>query len=616
MFQRLLTADLVIADISVHNANVFYELGVRHALRDKRTFMIRCKGDDVPFDLATDRYFAYERDHPAADANAPDDPLAGRKKFVRALRRTIDSEDRDSPVFQLLPELEAQDQSRFLIVPPDFREEVEQAAAGDRLGDLEMLAEEVLGFEWEIEGLRVVGRQQFYLQAHEGARLTWEAVRNLNPNDIEANQLLATIYQRLGDLTRSDQAVNRVLGHRELTSRDRAEFYSLLGGNAKKEWSNDWEKGPASSLRERALRSPGMLKSYELYAQGFNEDLNRFYAGLNALAMSTVTIELAQALPDVWSERFETPEEGERELSLLKEQHRKLSASTDLSLKAAKARLKREERSDRWIEISAADLCCLTSKSPTRVANEYRNALAGAEDFYADSARRQLDIYQRLGVLAQNAQAALEVVGPTAAEEKERRRVLLFTGHMIDAPGRERPRFPAEKETVAREKIKETVAGELELADGRVCGIAGGSNGGDILFHEVCEELGIKARLFLALPREKYINASVQAAGPEWVERFNRLYNQLSNQKQVRVLAESKELPRWLREKPDYNIWQRNNLWTLHNAMAAGGENVTLIALWDREEGDGAGGTKHMVESARERGAKTIILDTGLLFGL
>ena len=35
MFQRLVTAQLVIADISIHNANVYYELGIRHALRDK-----------------------------------------------------------------------------------------------------------------------------------------------------------------------------------------------------------------------------------------------------------------------------------------------------------------------------------------------------------------------------------------------------------------------------------------------------------------------------------------------------------------------------------------------------------------------------------------------------
>jgi hypothetical protein len=40
MFQRLLTADLVIADLSIHNANVFYELGIRHALRDKRTLLL------------------------------------------------------------------------------------------------------------------------------------------------------------------------------------------------------------------------------------------------------------------------------------------------------------------------------------------------------------------------------------------------------------------------------------------------------------------------------------------------------------------------------------------------------------------------------------------------
>ncbi len=35
MFERLLLADLVIADISIHNANVYYELGVRHALRPR-----------------------------------------------------------------------------------------------------------------------------------------------------------------------------------------------------------------------------------------------------------------------------------------------------------------------------------------------------------------------------------------------------------------------------------------------------------------------------------------------------------------------------------------------------------------------------------------------------
>src|SRR5579864_8578498 len=60
MFRRLLTADLVVADLSIHNANVFYELGIRHALRDHGTFVLRCDVDKFPFDLQTDRYFTYD----------------------------------------------------------------------------------------------------------------------------------------------------------------------------------------------------------------------------------------------------------------------------------------------------------------------------------------------------------------------------------------------------------------------------------------------------------------------------------------------------------------------------------------------------------------------------
>src|SRR5262245_42319291 len=64
MFHRLLTADLVVADLSIHNANVFYELGIRQAFRDKYTFLMRCDVSDYPFDLKTDRYFEYEWQDP------------------------------------------------------------------------------------------------------------------------------------------------------------------------------------------------------------------------------------------------------------------------------------------------------------------------------------------------------------------------------------------------------------------------------------------------------------------------------------------------------------------------------------------------------------------------
>jgi hypothetical protein len=61
-----LGARVVIADISVHNANVYYELGIRHAFRERTTILIRAEADEVPFDLRTDRYLEYARDDPGS----------------------------------------------------------------------------------------------------------------------------------------------------------------------------------------------------------------------------------------------------------------------------------------------------------------------------------------------------------------------------------------------------------------------------------------------------------------------------------------------------------------------------------------------------------------------
>ena len=609
MFQRLLTADLVVADLSIDNANVFYELGIRHALREKRTFMLRCEGDKYPFDLQTDRYFIYQRENPAASLD----------QLVAALRQTLNSEEHDSPVFKLLPNLQAQDRSRFLAVPMDFREEVEQASANRQAGDLELLGVEARGLEWESEGLRVVGRAQFRLKAFRGARATWEAVRRFDPKDREANTLLGTIYQRLGDLTRSDQALRRVLERKDVASYDRAEVHSLLGRNAKVQWKADWERLPTEQQRQRALRSGFLEDSFKAYAGAFSEDLNHYYSGLNALGLLTIEIELAAALPEVWEERFDEPTDAPRQLDARRKQAEKLSAAVGLSLQATLDRLEREGRSDIWVEISEADLCFLTAKRPTRVISAYQKALDGADDFAVEAARSQIALYQQLGILGDNVKAALSVFAPSPAEagapqggQKKNPRVLLFTGHRVDDPGRKTPRFPADKESVARQAIKDAVAKEIAEAGEIAFGIAGGASGGDILFHEVCAELAIPTKLYLALPPDQFIKASVRSAGPQWIERFWRLRERLPE----RVLAESEELPRWLQEKPNYSIWQRDNLWMLYNALAAGGDNVTLIALWNGDAGDGPGGTADLVEKAGERGAKPIILKTKDLFGV
>src|SRR6516162_6777856 len=55
MFQELLMADLVVADLSIDNANVWYELGVRHALRARGVVIVSGGQTPTAFDLYTDR---------------------------------------------------------------------------------------------------------------------------------------------------------------------------------------------------------------------------------------------------------------------------------------------------------------------------------------------------------------------------------------------------------------------------------------------------------------------------------------------------------------------------------------------------------------------------------
>ena len=51
MYRELLKADVVIADLSTANANAFYELGIRHALRPHTTIVISEDKLAYPFDF-------------------------------------------------------------------------------------------------------------------------------------------------------------------------------------------------------------------------------------------------------------------------------------------------------------------------------------------------------------------------------------------------------------------------------------------------------------------------------------------------------------------------------------------------------------------------------------
>jgi hypothetical protein len=618
MFRLLVTSDLVIADVTTHNANAFYELGIRHGLRDRHTVLIRAKSEHkYPFDLQTDRYFLYERDK----------LREGVEGLARTLRETLANQQKDSPVFQLLPKLEPHPRAALTIVPLSFVEEVERARTAREFGRLRLLAHEARSFEWHMEGLRLVGNAQFRLKAFPGARATFEAMRQSDAHDLQANQRLATIYQRLARvapeirkpelLTLSDQRVRRALDlarHRT----DLAEAYSLLGSNAKTRWIGAVRAVPAAEAPKAALSSPYLTAALDAYLDALRQRLDDHYPAINVFALLKCQLELAAALPDVWEAQHDDEQAASNDLQGRKKAVERISSMLELALGRDTVVEKPADYNEEWALSSQAELILLTQPNRTeRVKQAYRRALAKADYFSVEATRRNLEVFQYLKLFEPNTSAALEEISTLTppAEAAPPERLVLFTGHMVDAATRPRDkaRFPrtANAERIARQLITEAL--ERESVNGKVSlAIAGGACGSDILFHEACETAGIASELMLALPQDQFLTTSVQHGNADWVERYRRLCERLP----VKVMQESKALPDWLADKRDYDIWQRNNLWMMFTALTFHAPNLTLMALYNPDmDPDGPGGTRHLLDEARRRDFKIVELDARELVG-
>ncbi len=609
MFERLALADIVIADISIHNANVFYELGIRHSLRPRTTILIRARAKtrpeatEVPFDLKTDRYLEY-------DADKPDE---AQPLLADALEQSLAARHDDSPVFLLVPGLEPTDPERLHPIPPGFSEEVVAAQRSKDRPMLAVLADEAGDVEWGLGGLRLVARAQFALKAWPDALATYEAIRDIRPDDPDANLSLGTVYLELGKEVESAAALQRVSGLHDIASAQEAEALALLGRNAKNLWVRDWNDLASEAAKHAAaLRSPHLETARTYYDQAFSIDQNHWYSGVNALALTAVLACLIDENPDVWGERFDDDDKAKIEANDIKRGRDELAGAVSRSLSAEAFRNRRRgEPEDIWAMFTRADLRLLTSQRPAYVTAAYEQARTAATDqemaFAIASAARQVELYRRLGVFTDNVNAALKALDAPADEASAapapvRSRVLVFSGHRIDARDRKRPRFPASSEGKARDMIRRAVVEEQAQAGSQpIMGFAAGASGGDILFHEVCAELGIPTTLLLPLPEDEFAAESVADAGSEWIERFLTLTKRL----EVRHLT---GLPDWMAGNDSYTIWQRGNRWILHTALSLAEADITLIVLWDGKGGDGPGGTENMVELAKSRHVKTVQL--------
>jgi hypothetical protein len=256
------------------------------------------------------------------------------------------------------------------------------------------------------------------------------------------------------------------------------------------------------------------------------------------------------------------------------------------------------------------------------VVEAFKKALTNAPAFAYEAVSRQLDVYAKLGVFPDRVTALrtkIQPLKPTSAEKPRPIRWIVFAGHRVDAPGRPHPRFPGtvEAQSAARAAIEAKLTALLaSYPDSDFCGICGAANGGDILFHEVCRSLNIPVWLYLAIPENDYIEQSVRHEGQaDWVPRFRTVVEYCNER--TRRLSDDVKVPTWLSGVRNDYVWERNNQWLLNAAFAEGARKLHLLVLWDgKMEGDGSGGTHHMVQIAKASGADIIHISTRELFGI
>ena len=95
MFESIYAADVAFVDITSLNPNVFYELGVRHAVADSVTVLLRRKGTEIPFNIKGFQVIEYDKDSFESVEKA-------RKKIAESIQTGLKSNKKDSPVHEVL----------------------------------------------------------------------------------------------------------------------------------------------------------------------------------------------------------------------------------------------------------------------------------------------------------------------------------------------------------------------------------------------------------------------------------------------------------------------------------------------------------------------------------
>ena len=277
MYERLILCEYAVADLTTANANVFYELGLRHAVREWSTVCIFAEGrGQLPFDVGMLRGLPYHLGADGRPARAERDAQALGERLRAATAATP-----DSPVFQLVEEFPHIQRLKTDL----FREQVRYAeekrrelAAARKAGEAAVAAVEAgLGDLSLVEAGVVIDLFLSY-RAVEAWRRMVALVPRMSPplaNTVMVREQLGLALNRDGDGEEAERVLLELIAERGPSS----ESYGILGRVYKDRWE------AAAKGGDEALAAGLLKRAIDAYLRGFETDWRDAYPGINAVTL-------------------------------------------------------------------------------------------------------------------------------------------------------------------------------------------------------------------------------------------------------------------------------------------------------------------------------------------
>ena len=224
--------------------------------------------------------------------------------------------------------------------------------------------------------------------------------------------------------------------------------------------------------------------------------------------------------------------------------------------------------------------------------------LENAKKWYGRAVAYSPERHQDIAVMRRQARRNLSNLGlqPDALNDVLYiPRVAAFSGHMVDAPGRETPRFPPERVGVVRKQIAARLT-----QHGIGYGFSSAARGSDVLFLEELKKRGGCAHVFLPFRRAAFKRTSV---GYGWDDRFDRVLEG------VEVVELVPEAPPEDKQPDAYAACNRQVFEAARHKAKVLDQEPVLITVWNGNPGEGSGGTADAVRAWEEEGYAVDVID-------